>query len=151
MKNRFFTMLAALVLMLGVAGTAQAQAVVSKTSTAQLESIMKQEGYSYTVDKDGDLVWKIDGYSALLLLPKDKESILFRASFDQSVPMSRINSWNRTKKYSRSYLDHENDPVLELDLDLEGGVTQARIVSFLKTSNVSFSAWRNEVLVGGDK
>ena len=150
MKNRFFTMLAALALMLGVAGTAQAQAVVSKTSTAQLESIMKQEGYSYTVDKDGDLVWKIDGYSALLLIPKDKASILFRASFDRNVPLSRINSWNRTKKYSRSYLDHENDPVLELDLDLEGGVTQARIVSFLKTSNISFSVWRNEVLVGDE-
>ena len=150
MKNRFFTMLAALALMLGMAGTAQAQAVVSQTSTAQLESIMKQEGYSYTVDKDGDLVWKIDGYSALLLIPKDKASILFRASFDGDVPLSRINSWNRTKKYSRSYLDHENDPVLELDLDLEGGVTRARIVSFLKTSNISFSVWRNEVLVGND-
>ena len=150
MKNRFFTMLAALALMLGMAGTAQAQAVVSQTSTAQLESIMKQEGYSYTVDKDGDLVWKIDGYSALLLIPKDKASILFRASFDGDVPLSRINSWNRTKKYSRSYLDHENDPVLELDLDLEGGVTRARIVSFLKTSNISFSVWRNEVLVGDE-
>ena len=150
MKNRFFTMLAALALMLGMAGTAQAQAVVSQTSTAQLESIMKQEGYSYTVDKDGDLVWKIDGYSALLLIPKDKASILFRASFDGDVPLSRINSWNRTKKYSRSYLDHENDPVLELDLDLEGGVTRARIASFLKTSNISFSVWRNEVLVGND-
>ena len=150
MKNRSFTMLAALALMLGMAGTAQAQAVVSQTSTAQLESIMKQEGYSYTVDKDGDLVWKIDGYSALLLIPKDKASILFRASFDWDVPLSRINSWNRTKKYSRSYLDHENDPVLELDLDLEGGVTRARIVSFLKTSNISFSVWRNEVLVGDE-
>ena len=150
MKNRFFTMLAALALLFGMAGTAQAQAVFSKTSTAQLESIMKQEGYSYTVDKDGDLVWKIDGYSALLLIPKDKESILFRASFDRNVPLSRINSWNRTKKYSRSYLDDENDPVLELDLDLEGGVTPARIVNFLKTSNISFSVWRNEVLVGDE-
>ena len=150
MKNRFFTMLAALVLMLGVAGTAQAQAVVTKTSTAQLESILKQEGYSYTVDKDGDLVLKLDGYTALLLIDKDKQSILFRAAFDQNVPLSRINDWNRTKKYSRSYLEHEKDPVLELDLDLEGGVTQARIANFLQTSSISFSAWRNEVLVDKD-
>ena len=72
MKNRFFTMLAALVLMLGVAGTAQAQAVVTKTSTAQLESILKQEGYSYVVDKDGDLVLKLDGYTALLLISRQR-------------------------------------------------------------------------------
>ena len=75
MKNRFFTMLAALVLMLGVAGTAQAQAVVTKTSTAQLESILKQEGYSYTVDKDGDLVLKLDDAWRTKLDPKARRTV----------------------------------------------------------------------------
>ena len=42
------------------------------------------------------------------------------------------------------------EDMLELDLDLEGGVTQARIANFLKTSNISFSVWRNEVLVDKD-
>jgi hypothetical protein len=57
-----------------------------------------------------------------------------------------VNEWNRTKRYSRSYLDEEGDPFLELDLDLAGGVLKERIVDFLSTCRQSFLIWYDEVL-----
>lgn len=60
--------------------------------------------------------------------------------------LETVNEWNRTKRYSRSYLDSDQDPVLELDLDLAGGVTEDRIIDFLSTCRLSFSAWLKEVM-----
>ena len=60
--------------------------------------------------------------------------------------MDKINAWNAGKRYSRSYLDEEKDPCLELDLDLAGGVTRERIVDFLLTCKQSLATCEKEVL-----
>lgn len=121
--------------------------VVSTMSRDQLKAFLTSEGYSFTTDEDGDIVWKIEGFRTLLLVAKDEKSIQFRAAFgDGNATLKKVNEWNRTKKYSRSYLDNEGDPVLELDLDLDGGVARARIADFLKTCRISFTAWQDEVV-----
>ena len=49
-------------------------------------------------------------------------SVSFMAAWGntQATP-EKINKWNATSAFSRAYLDVENDPVIELDLDLEAG------------------------------
>jgi hypothetical protein len=112
-----------------------------------METLLKGAGYSYSVDPDGDLVWMIEGYKNLLTISKDKKSIQFSAAFsDGNATLKKVNEWNKTRKYSKTYLDDDGDPVLELDLDLEGGVTTERIVDFLKTCRLSFTAWMKEVI-----
>ena len=121
--------------------------VVLKLSTEELKALMSDEGYAVTIDGDGDLIWKIDGYRALMVFGKDHESIQFRAAFgDGNATLRKVNDWNKRVKYSRSYLDNEDNPVLELDLDLAGGVTRARILDFLHTCRISFSAWQSDVV-----
>ncbi|MDR2613286.1 MAG: YbjN domain-containing protein [Deltaproteobacteria bacterium] len=39
---------------------------------------------------------------------------------------------NKSFRLSRVYLDQSGDPALELDLDMEGGVSEARIRDFIK-------------------
>jgi hypothetical protein len=56
-----------------------------------------------------------------------------------------VNDWNRNNYYSRSYVDQGGDPTLELELDLTGGVTEARIIDFFKTCENHFSRWRKEI------
>lgn len=113
----------------------------------EMRAIMEAEGYSVSPDEDGDIVWKVEGFRTLVLVTDDGASVMFRSSFgDGNATMDKVNDWNRTKRYSRSYLDEENDPVLELDLDLAGGVTRARIVDFLKTCRSSYVAWIGEVV-----
>jgi len=121
--------------------------ILRSLSSEQLKAIMVGEGYAVTTDDDGDLVWKVEGYRALILFAKDRESIQFRAAFgDGNATLRKVNEWNKRVKYSRSYLDDDGNPVLELDLDLAGGVTQLRILDFLKTCRVSFSAWNADVV-----
>ncbi len=134
-------------LFFGLTPSAFAQNIISKTSTQQMEEIFKTEGYSFDVDSDGDLIWRLEGFRTLLIIASNKESVQFRVAFsDGNATLEKVNDWNRTKKYSRTYLDNDGDPVLELDIDLEGGVTRGRIVSFLKTCRTSLNAWLKEVV-----
>jgi len=121
--------------------------LITKTTAAQIKAIMEKEGYAVTIDSDGDIVWKIDGLRTLMFIAKDQESLQFHAAFgDGSATLKKVNTWNKSKRYSRSYLDDEGDPHLELDLDLVGGVTEARVVDFLTTCRVSYLTWCKEVV-----
>lgn len=47
------------------------------------------------------------------------EDINFYLSFsDLSPSLEVINAWNATKRFSRAYLDSDNDPVVSMDIDL---------------------------------
>jgi len=126
-----------------------AERLHTSISGEALRGIMLAEGYNaqaLTLDKDGDVVWKLDGYRTNLIIDDDGDSIEFSSAFTDPSTLEKVNAWNRSKRYSRSYLDADGDPVLELDLDLSGGVTQERILDFLRTCELSFEAWRKEVL-----
>jgi hypothetical protein len=42
-----------------------------------------------------------------------------------SVGLESINDWNRGQRFGRAHLDKENDPILEMDIDLDdGGMSQ---------------------------
>ncbi|HVR89575.1 MAG TPA: YbjN domain-containing protein [Novosphingobium sp.] len=47
----------------------------------------------------------------------------FHSGYDleSQVALELINTWNRTQRFARAYLDRENDPILEMDVDLDDG------------------------------
>ena len=54
-------------------------------------------------------------------------TIQFHSGYDlkTQVSLEKINEWNRTKRFGRAFLDAENDPILEMDVDLDdGGLSQ---------------------------
>ena len=121
--------------------------VISTITTEELRSIMKAEGYETIFDKDGDVVWKIEGFKSHVFVAKDGKAIQFHSSFsDGNATLKKVNEWNQSKRFSRTYLDDDGDPHLELDLDMDGGVTVARLLDFLKTCRVSFDAWCRDVV-----
>jgi len=120
---------------------------VDSMSLAQLAEFMAGEGNAVEVNEAGFLQWKLEGFRCKIFVSDDNESLQFHSSFaDGTATLKRVNEWNRTKRYSRSYLDDDGDPHLELDLDMCGGVTMDRIRDFLKTCRVSFEAWKLEVV-----
>lgn len=129
--------------------------IIEKISTQELLNTMKEEGYTCQPDNDGDILWKLDGYKAIVVIGKNANNLMFRIGFNYSdkekIPLTRINEWNRTKKYAVSFLDKDLDPVLESHLDLEGGITEERLVDFLRTCRHQFHAWEKEVLKGDDE
>jgi hypothetical protein len=43
--------------------------------------------------------------------------------------VEEMNEWNKTKRFSRGYIDKEGDPVIEFDLDLDdGGMSDALFI-----------------------
>lgn len=125
---------------------AQRPAIITTLSKAQLYELMKAEGYAVSIDEDGDLLWKIDGLRTFMFSVGQGDSLQFHTAFsDGDATLEKINAWNRDIRYSRTYLDESGDPHLELDLDLTGGVTQARILDFIQTCQISLRHWIESV------
>jgi hypothetical protein len=54
---------------------------------------------------------------------RDCTTVQFHSGYDlaTSPSLEQINAWNRGKRFGRAYLDAENDPILEMDVDLDDG------------------------------
>jgi hypothetical protein len=67
-------------------------------------------------------------------------SIQFAAGFPANgkIPVSRVNEWNRTKRWARAYLDTSNGIWLESDVDLTPGGTYELL-------NDNFATWKKTV------
>jgi len=50
-------------------------------------------------------------------------TVQFHSGYDlqSSIGLERINEWNRSQRFGRAYLDAEDDPILEMDVDLDDG------------------------------
>ncbi|MEA3008457.1 MAG: hypothetical protein QOJ91_149 [Sphingomonadales bacterium] len=44
-----------------------------------------------------------------------------------SPGLEKINEWNQGKRFGRAYLDKEDDPILEMDVDLDDGGMSAAL------------------------
>jgi hypothetical protein len=65
-------------------------------------------------------------------------TITFHSGYDltASPGLEKINEWNRGKRFGRAYLDKENDPILEMDVDLDDG----GVATLLFIDNIEFWA-----------
>ena len=122
--------------------------VVTTLQGKELKEILSAEGYGdIEVDDDDDLVFKIEGTNVLLFTSSDHSNLLAAVAWRETdASLRKVNAWNQSKKFSRAYIDDDGDPVLELDLDLDGGVTVARVKDFIETVKLSISMFRQEVL-----
>jgi hypothetical protein len=62
-------------------------------------------------------------------------TVTFHSGYDlnSSPSLERMNEWNRGKRFARAYLDKENDPILEMDVDLDdGGLSAALFIDNLE-------------------
>ncbi|WP_295388689.1 YbjN domain-containing protein [uncultured Thiodictyon sp.] len=124
-----------------------ANGAISRMTGDELAAILKEEGYVAKVEKPSVVTMKIEGYKTLLLIADDNESMQAYAAFkSDKATLHRINEWNKTKRYSRAYIDKDGDPVIELDLDLVGGVQKERIADFIRTVVISVPAFAKEFL-----
>jgi len=125
--------------------------VLTAITGSDLNEILRDAGYQDgKIDEDGDVLIKIEDRAVYFLVAQNGENIQAKAAWrttDSSRPsVDKVNGWNRSKKYSKAYFDEDRDPVLELDLDLAGGVTVARVKDFVLTVKASIRAFTSEVL-----
>lgn len=56
-------------------------------------------------------------------------SVQFYAAFTigRPFPADRMNEWNRTRRFARGYIDHEQDPTIEMDVNLAADGMPSRL------------------------
>lgn len=137
-----FVGLAAVLLLTAMPLAAQRGPVMEQVPPAQILQYLGELGFGdATLDEDGDVVFKMQGYEILIFVgsSQGKYLLIKFAVTGSTATIPMMNEWNRTKKYSRAYIDVDGDAMLESDLDLEGGVTPDRIKSFLRTFDLSLA------------
>ncbi|GAB5389732.1 MAG: hypothetical protein Alpg2KO_27000 [Alphaproteobacteria bacterium] len=127
------TTAAALALMLAIPATASAQELVNGADLDQLESMLKRHGdVTRTTDGIGDPLFqgRIDGTKYEMFLfgcnedHKRCDEVMFKAAWaTDGVSLKSLNKWNADGRYGKAYRDDENDPVLEMNVNLDNGVT----------------------------
>lgn len=64
-----------------------------------------------------------------------------------------VNEWNRTKRFSRAYMDEDKDLVLEAELDVEYGVSPESVRSWIKGFGIVLNVFHRSLAPaagGGD-
>lgn len=105
--------------------------IIKELSVTNTERILEAMKVEYTEVSAGTYRFNLGGYKTLLF--NKGKNLQFYASFKRKTTLGRINDWNASKRYTRAYLDKDGDPVLEADLDLEGGVSYGAVAEFFKT------------------
>ena len=139
--------LLAVVALAALAGTAQAETtkdrVYTRLTGEEMQEIMQGQGYRAQLDVDdvGDplISSTASGYKFRVLFydcdrGRGCGAVQFWAGFDTDEPGSiqRMNQWNADKRFGKAYIDDENDPIVEVHYNIEGGVTRANIEDMLE-------------------
>ena len=101
-------------------------------SAQEVAQVLQDKGYRAEIGKDdtGDPKVKsaTDGTNFTIFFygcnHTDRcSSIEFQSGFHlpSGFTLAKINDWNKAKRFGRAYIDAENDPYVEMDLDVEHG------------------------------
>lgn len=115
--------------------TASAQDLIDGSDPKQMENLLRGFGSAVLETDDvGDpmIVSRMDGTRFVVLFygcdsdGDNCDSIQFRAAWstDGYISTDTINAWNRDKRFGKAYIDDENDPVIEMDVNLDNGITR---------------------------
>ena len=105
--------------------------IIKELSVTNTERILEAMKVEYTEVSAGTYRFNLGGFKTLLF--NKGKNLQFYASFKKKATLGRVNDWNAGKRYTRAYIDKDGDPVLEADLDLEGGVSYGAVAEFFKT------------------
>jgi hypothetical protein len=149
----FRSLFSALVLLVLATQPAVGQAlpdsrVLNTITTAQVQSILAADGFAGSeIDADGDVAFRIEGHRVWIVLGEDADRLEARMVWvETQATLAKVNQWNRSKWFSKAYLDDDGDPWLIFDLDLRGGVTVGRIKSFVRSIRNSAPNFVREVV-----
>lgn len=123
----------------------------NRFSDSELVKIIKSEGYSAVKNiDDGVIRIKVDGRPYMLFNQEDGDLQAYYAISGPRISYRDINTWNRTRRLSRAYLDSDLDPVLEADLLANGGLTGENVTEFFKVFNGSVMQFRDFIIEHDD-
>jgi hypothetical protein len=133
--------------------TKQATVYESVSGKTVLE-ILSAEGYKPTLEKDSDgdpkLTFKVQGKTVGLFFYGCKKTpfctaLSLSSGWDLKTPLNatKLLGYNFDTRFIRAGIDSDNDPYLEADLDVVGGVTEAAIKAWIETYTDQLADFRS--------
>jgi hypothetical protein len=121
-----------LVALFSAASAGGAEQLVRGQDPQTLVRAMQANGYTaqLTVDSTGDpMIRSAAGGTNFQVLfynctdHRECATVQFHVGYDlKTAPsLESINDWNRSQRFGSAHLDKENDPILEMDVDLDDG------------------------------
>jgi len=137
------SMIVGAVAVLGLAAGAQAQETLDGSDVDAILELARGHGEAeLQKQQNGDpkILGKVGGIQYAVYFMncsknKNCEDLNFYAGFlDLKPSLEVINDWNREKRFGKAYLDADKDAVIEMDLNLEHGVSSDNL-------DAAFSVW----------
>lgn len=137
------SMIAGTALALTLTASASAQTLLTGADTNGILNAARGYGAAtLTTQSNGDpqITGKIEGITYQVYFRnctnnEDCEDLNFYLGFlDIKPTLEEINDWNYNKRFSRAYIDQDDDACVEMDLDMVEGVTAEYLDS-------QFSLW----------
>jgi len=119
-----------------VAWEAQAQSLITAANPQTILDIARRYGSAeLTTDSDNDprIRGRIDGTSYSVFFygcsnGRNCKTIDFSTAWSSNrVSLRDVNEWNRTKRFAKAYLDSDDDPTLEMSVNLDAGVSRGNL------------------------
>lgn len=120
----------------------ETRSVVVSLTAGELADVMHAYGYRAELGTDGvgdpmvssstaGLNYSVLFYDCDGGTPKRCRSLQLWASFELPSPLEpgKLNTWNRQSRYAKAFTADDGSVVVELDIELDGGVTQANLHS----------------------
>lgn len=130
----------------------------SQLSAEDPEAILQvAKGYGsaeLSTDSDGDphIVGRMSGTKYGIYFygcenGRNCDDIQLRAAWSgPKVSLHQINQWNKDKRYGKAYLDDDNDPTLEISVNLKHGVSRANLDDTFDWFRIAVEGFEKEVL-----
>lgn len=113
------------------------QKVVMKATPKFVETLLDKLELDYSPSGKTGYLIKLEGVKMLVLIESSGGLMLYCGFKGVKVDTKKINEWNKKHRFSRAYIDDSNDPVLESDLDFDGGVTLDSLKIFMTVFKAS--------------
>jgi len=110
--------------------------IITARDTSSILDVAKSFGSaSLDKDRDGDpmIVGRAKGYNYGITFHNCQggkcDDILLVVPFKskQSPSLSKINTWNRTKRFGKAYLDRDGDPIIDVSINLDYGICKENL------------------------
>jgi hypothetical protein len=119
---------------------APAPKIISTVNGQELADIVREMGFvpELTTDPGGDPLvrFRIEGLMCLIFFygveNGRSDSLQFSAGFTIKPALSKVNEWNAKKRFAKAHLDSDGDAIVQMDFELDGGVTKEFIQEQLK-------------------
>ena len=141
--RRAFQLMAVAAVALVLAGPVSAQ-TRERITAEQLNGLLKDKGIEGTVNERGNIIAQANGSKIVFFISGQTLQAYFGIT-GTSANVTTINEWNKSKRFGRAYIDGDGDPCVELDYDLEGGVTDDNIKVWFDTVTGVVRAFRTHV------